>query len=104
MGKFEICACSLLAVALFLGGVALIISHIPFWSEFLGVPATLFGFGFIILTFDELNQLTLEDEVERRPFLKPSWNPSFFATRTSKSSVTPKKSIRKRIKKKATFG
>ncbi|EKD57718.1 MAG: hypothetical protein ACD_57C00172G0003 [uncultured bacterium] len=104
METLKICASLILSSVLYLGGVVLVTSRIPYWGQFLGVPSTIFGFGFIVLTFDKLNQLTLEDEVDKRPLSKPSLNPSFFATWIKTSSKIPKIRIRKSVKKKAIVG
>ena len=64
MKKNQVYLSVILSVVLFLGGVALVIFHPPFWGLFLGIPATIMGIALTVLTFDQLNQLTLEDEPE----------------------------------------
>lgn len=43
-----------LALALFVGGIALLALHIPGWSLILGIPATQIGLVFLIFTFDKI--------------------------------------------------
>jgi len=62
MERYKVNASVILSVVLFLGGLVLLLFHPPFWGTLLGVPAIIFGIVFIVLTFDKLNQLTLEDE------------------------------------------
>lgn len=52
----------ILGLSLFFGGLALILSKLPFWGQVLGVPAIIIGLAFTILTFDRLNQLSLGNE------------------------------------------
>lgn len=52
----------ILGLSLFFGGLILILSKMPFWGQFLGVPAIIIGLAFTILTFDRLNQLSLGNE------------------------------------------
>ena len=46
----------LLSLVLFAGGTWLLISRIPGWSLFLGIPATQAGIILLIFTFDEINK------------------------------------------------
>lgn len=63
MERFKITVALVLSIVLFLGGLALLLFvDIPFWGSFLGIPATIIGMAFIILTYDKVNQLILEDE------------------------------------------
>ncbi len=50
-----------LSLVLLLVGIITFLSQVPFGS-FLGIPLTIIGTIFGILTFDKINQLTLEDE------------------------------------------
>lgn len=63
MERFKITVALILSMVLFLGGLVLLLFvDIPFWGSILGIPATIIGVAFIILTFDKVNQLTLDDE------------------------------------------
>jgi len=46
----------ILSLVLFIGGIWLLISRIPGWSLFLGIPATQIGIILLIFTFDEINK------------------------------------------------
>lgn len=46
----------ILSLTLFIGGIWLLISKIPDWSLFLGIPATQVGIILLIFTFDEINK------------------------------------------------
>lgn len=54
---------TILSLVLFLGGIGLLALRVPFWSLFLGLPATQIGIIFIILAFDQLSQNEVEQEM-----------------------------------------
>lgn len=64
MQKLRTVLITVTALTLFVGGIILLISPIPFWSYFLGIPSILIGISFIILTFERLSNDTIEKELE----------------------------------------
>lgn len=55
---------TVIALSLFFGGIALLLSHLAFWSYFFGIPAVQIGIVLLILTFERLSKKTLNEEIE----------------------------------------
>ncbi len=60
--KFRAILSLILGVTLFLGGIFLTVSQVKAWNILIGVPSTVIGICFMVISFDNLNQLSLEDE------------------------------------------
>lgn len=54
------------ALALFLGGIALLLFSGGFWGYLLGIPAVQIGIIFIIFTFEKLSREASDDDIERQ--------------------------------------
>jgi hypothetical protein len=71
----------LISLALFSGGIGLLLLKIPGWSLFLGLPATQIGIIFLIFSFDDLAKKHLGPEslhliycsICSKPTLAPLW-------------------------------
>ena len=63
MQKIRTILITVTSLTLFVGGIILLLSPIPFWSYFLGIPCILIGISFIILTFEKLSDDTIEKEL-----------------------------------------
>ncbi len=57
---------TLIALSLFVGGIILLLSHIPFWSFFLGLPASQIGIVLLILTYERLSKKSLHEKIEEQ--------------------------------------
>jgi energy-converting hydrogenase Eha subunit C len=56
---------SLISIILFVGGIIILLSQIPFWSIFLGITATQIGIVFLIFSYEKLsNDSALESVLE----------------------------------------
>lgn len=63
MGKNRALLSVLVSIVLFVGGIVLLILRLPFWSLFLGLPATQIGLILLIFSFDRLSQEEIEEEL-----------------------------------------
>lgn len=53
------------AIILFIGGIAIIFTKIPFWSLFLGIPSIQGGIVMMIFSFDRLSRWPVEERFEK---------------------------------------
>ena len=63
MEKFRAILSLILSLTIFIGGIFLTVSQVKIWNILIGVPATIIGVAFIVISFDNLNQLSLEDDL-----------------------------------------
>lgn len=54
----------LIPIILFVGGIAILISRITFYSIFLGLPVTIIGLGILINALDEIVSSAILPEAE----------------------------------------
>ncbi|MBI2034541.1 MAG: hypothetical protein HYT11_02290 [Candidatus Levybacteria bacterium] len=77
MYKFNLIIATSVSLALFLGGITTLALHIEFWSYYFGIPATQMGIIFLILIFDKVSHITInEDLQEQRKRWQHRANPS----------------------------
>ena len=55
MKQLTLILATLISITLFIGGIILILSQIPFWSLFLGIGAIQIGIVFLIFTYEKLS-------------------------------------------------
>lgn len=56
---------TLLAITLFVGGIVLLISKIPFWSLYFGLPSVQIGIILMILAFEKTSKEKFGHELDK---------------------------------------
>jgi hypothetical protein len=54
-----------IALTLFLGGILLLLAHVPFWSYIVGLPSAQIGTILLILTYEKLSKHSLDQKIEQ---------------------------------------
>jgi len=53
----------IVAIVLFVGGIFLLSSHLPFWSIYFGVPSVQVGIILLIFCFERLSKESVEENL-----------------------------------------
>lgn len=64
MDKLKLIIATSVSLVLFLGGIATLALRIEFWSYYFGIPATQMGIIFIIIIFDKVSQITINEDLQ----------------------------------------
>jgi hypothetical protein len=72
MELFKITLSAIVAAIMFIGGIILLFSNVPFWSLVLGIPATQIGIIFLIFSYERLSRestfASLEGKMKKNRF------------------------------------
>lgn len=88
MYVYKIFIATIISLSLFIGGIILMLAHIPFWSMALGIAATQIGIVFFIFTYERLSHESAVEELHRQNLFDREYLPLLPKTSSRETKKT----------------